>query len=179
MALPPASPTATDWITAVTDVIQALAILVAGAWAYWKFVRGRTFRRRAELTIDSAELVGGAAAAIRAQATLRNTGGADIPIRVAVLRGSVADGDELDKGDVRWNRIVSVPLFSDHAWIESNETVHDDVLIPLSPAVTPVAPRGYRVTAIVVERRGKRWRWFGKVRPGAISWTAHSIVLPG
>ena len=48
--------TAASWTEiarGVAAVVQILAIVVAGAWAYYKFVRGRTFKPRAELDLDA------------------------------------------------------------------------------------------------------------------------------
>src|SRR4051812_8046519 len=39
--------------TTARNVIEILALMIGGSWAYLKFFRGRTFAPRAELTIDA------------------------------------------------------------------------------------------------------------------------------
>jgi hypothetical protein len=48
-----------NWLSYLLNALQAVAIVVGGFFAYYKFVRGRTFHRRAELSVD-AELIDGA-----------------------------------------------------------------------------------------------------------------------
>ena len=41
-----------SWSNVGRNAVQILALLVGGGWAWLKFVRGRTFRRRGELTVE-------------------------------------------------------------------------------------------------------------------------------
>lgn len=41
-----------DWIGAIGDLVQ-MAVVVGGiVWAYYKFVRGRTFARRSDIAVS-------------------------------------------------------------------------------------------------------------------------------
>jgi hypothetical protein len=71
-----------DWIAAVKDVVQTLAIIGVAIWAYYKFFRGRTFARRAELAIEADLVVRSAEKrAVRVRVSFRNNGAIDIPLR--------------------------------------------------------------------------------------------------
>jgi len=45
------------WADIVQKTAATVAIVGTAGWAYFKFVRGRTFRRRVELTISGASRV--------------------------------------------------------------------------------------------------------------------------
>jgi hypothetical protein len=163
-----------DWISAVQNAVQAAAIIVGGMWAYWKFVRGRTFHRRAELEVDASLLSSRTPRVVRAKVTLRNTGAADIPVRAAVLRifafaPSYADADNEETG---WRRIGTTGVFQDHQWIESQETVTDDVLIELDPTQDQPDALALRATCIVL---GKRKRKLLGRKPST-AWTGKGVI---
>ena len=165
-----------DWVGAVLNIVQIAAIVIGAAWAYYKFVRGRTFHRRAEVNVDATLLASDSERAISAHATLQNTGGAKIPLRVKALKvRSFRRGDLDEKGRPRWQDVATVPMFEDHAWIESQETIADEVLVPLaSEEAAGVDVLAYRVTGLVYEeRRKKRLR---SDRGGGVCWTTNTIV---
>src|SRR6266545_2898743 len=70
-----------DWVDAISKIISTAAIIVGGTWAYYKFVRGRTFAKRAELEVTGELLDADELRALRARVTLRNTGATKIPLR--------------------------------------------------------------------------------------------------
>jgi hypothetical protein len=162
-----------DWTSAVQNTVQVAAILIGGAWAYYKFIRGRTFHRRAELAITASLVPTGAAPAIRAQASMTNTGGADIPLRVKIIRVAAFDRKDLDDAEPpNWVEVATAAVFEAHDWIESHETIGDEVLVTL-PAASASA-LAYMVTCVVYERR-KQSR-FRRNEGGGVAWTARSIV---
>lgn len=160
-----------DWIGAAQNAIQGAAIVVGGAWAYFKFVKGRTLHRRAELDVDASLLAYGLS--IRAKATMRNTGAAKIPLRLKIVQVETFEPGDVDEhGRPAWREIAKkTPLFSDHDWIESQETIGDDLLVPIpDPSNAAVA---IRVTCIVWEER-KQGPY--KRKRGPSTWTAKSII---
>jgi hypothetical protein len=169
-----ATMTTGDWISAALDAAQTLAIFVGAAWAYFKFVRGRTFHRRAELSVDATLLKSAAAAALRVRTTFVNTGAADIPLRLKRVTASVFEGEIDAKGRSVWRDVAKSPVFAAHEWLESEETIADDVLIPLPEPDRPVL--AYGVTCFAIERRGRRWGGLRPPRPGGVQWTANAIV---
>ena len=168
-----------DWTGAAQNIVQTCAIIVGGVWAYYKFVKGRTFYRRAELTVNGTLLLASGSVAVRAQIMFQNTGAAKIPLRAKIVEASVYRGDVDDKGRAVWHEFGNAPLFAEHDWLESQETIVDDILIPVPDMPHVLA---YCVTAKAFERRGnargKRWGFFGQPRPGGAQWTGKAVVLP-
>jgi hypothetical protein len=163
-----------DWAGAAQNLVQIAAIVIGGAWAYYKFVRGRIFHRRAEVTLDASLLRLEASRAIRARAILENTGSADIPFLAQGLEVfSFRRGDVDDKGRPQWREVATVPVFEDHEWIESQETIVDEVLVPLTddPEMNLLV---YRVSCVVYGERERKLR--RTKRGGGIRWTTNAIA---
>ena len=76
-----ASTTWPDAAQGAGAIVQAVAILAGGGWAYFKFVHGRTFAHRGELDIRSSFVVAaGEVGALHVCVTFRNTGLSQIPL---------------------------------------------------------------------------------------------------
>ena len=75
----------TDWADAVAALTQALAILLGGLWAYFKFVRGRTFAHRLELGIDASTVATAQGTGLKVTATVKNVGLTKLTLRLATL----------------------------------------------------------------------------------------------
>jgi hypothetical protein len=164
-----------DWVSAALNMLQIAAIVIAAAWAYYKFVRGRTFHRRAEVDVDASLLADDSERAIHAHATLQNTGGADIPLRVKALKvRSFRRGEVDEKGRPRWQDVTTSPVFDDHDWIESQETIADEVLVPLTAKDANGDVLAYRVTCLIYEQRRKKF--FRREAGGGVCWTSNAIV---
>jgi len=166
-----------DWVDAALHAVQVAALLVGAAWAYYKFVRGRIFHRRAEVTLEASLLKLQSSHAIRARATLKNTGSADIPFLAKGLKiSSLREGDVNDKGHPQWREMVTVPVFADHGWIESQETISDETLVPVGEAAEKNV-LGYRVSCRVI---GEHERTFVRgTKSGGIGWTSNVVVPTG
>lgn len=168
-----------DWISAVLALVQIAAIVIGALWAYYKFFRGRIFHKRAEPTVEPTLVRLGTSYAVRAKLTLENTGSSDIPLRLTLLTllaNNVGDVDE--NGHLRWREIGRAHAFKDdsgnpdHDEIESQETITDDLLIPIGPDDTPdKGVLAYRVICHVYEKRTD-----GR---DAICWTTKAIVPAG
>ena len=163
-----------DWISAALAIVQIAAIVIGAAWAYWKFVKGRIFHRRAEPTVEGTLLTTGSSHAIRAKVSVENTGSADIPLRVALLTVSACRAGEVDAhGHPVWRDVARAHAFRndegepDHVDIESQETIADDVVIPIPRATSGADVVAYRITCQVYERRKSG---------GGICWTTKAVV---
>jgi hypothetical protein len=174
-----------DWAGALQNLVAIAAIAGGAIWGYYKFVRGRTFHRRAEVDVDASLLASDEASAIRAKITLENTGGANIPLRakaVKVLSYTHRDVDE--NGRPVWRDVAIAPIFQDHGWLESQETITDEVLVPLlGEKDQPANVLAFRVTCLVYEERRRQRR--GKKQADedsresdetSIVWTTNAIV---
>jgi hypothetical protein len=152
---------AEEWISSSRSIAEIVAIAGAGVWGYWNYVRGRTFHYRADLTI-AASVVTALPDAIRATATLKNTGASEIPLRVAEIRvfAFQLSGE--------WLEVGVGAVFRDHEWLESKETLSDDVLITVD--INPVESV-LRAKCTVVAK--KRMRWSRNV-----AFVTNVIILP-
>jgi hypothetical protein len=170
---------------AAADVAQVLAVLVGGTWAYVKFIRGRTFRRRGELCVTGTLMGDQANRAILVRLEFKNTGLSQIVFEkrsdkaVFVYEllpkdwpsGSGRNIDWGEREDHRDKHITSSLALRDHNWVEPGETITDELLIPMHSGDEP--PLAYQVVAraTVPRRRGVFWTESGPV------WTAR-LVLP-
>jgi hypothetical protein len=154
-----------DLIADVTNAVQALAIIVGAIWAYYKFFRGRVFASRAQLDATGELLGDRAHPAVRVHITLRNTGVADINLRLKVLYVYRATEDGWDDGP-RWEQLTQVHVLLDDDRLEGGDAVTDDVLVPV-PANTTGDAIAYRARCVVYERRRK---------PGVPYWAAEAII---
>jgi hypothetical protein len=158
-----------DWISAGATIVQTTAILVGAAWAYFKFVRGRTFAHRTELGVKGELLTSEARSAIRAQVTLRNTGASDIPLRVAVVYVyAVGPSDWRHGSSPSWQKVGVAKVLANHAAIEAQESISEEALVPL-PDQAAEEPLAYRLELQVYDQRKAG---------GATQWSSQSIV-PG
>jgi hypothetical protein len=159
-----------DWISAALDLVQIAAIVIGAVWAYYKFFRGRIFHKRAEPTVEASLLSANSSYAVQVKVTLENTGSADIPLRVTLLTvASYVAGDVDEYGRPRWPEVARAHAFKDHDSVESQETIIDDLLIPLRKEDAPERRNilAYRVSCQVYERRSEG---------GGIVWTTKTIV---
>jgi hypothetical protein len=170
----PAGMSTGDWISAAENIVQAAAIVVGGIWAYWKFVRGRTFHRRAELDVDASLIVAEPPRVVRARLTMENTGASDIPFRAKVVRVFAFAPGETDPKtrEKNWRLIGTTGVFKAHDWIESHETISDDILVQLEPNADSLNAAALRATCIVLGTR--KWKLFG--RKSSTAWTSHSVI---
>jgi hypothetical protein len=141
---------------------------LGGSWAYFKFIRGRTFAHRAELDVTASLEGETGRMLICAVITLRNAGLSRLPLnskmKAVRLLGAVMDHDGR-AGAVSWERIVTLPILDQHDWLEAQETVTDTVVYSLQGGTGPSKPYpAYRIEAIVgsrmrkLMRKGTQWR---------------------
>src|SRR5438132_522623 len=79
----------------VLNVVQVLAIVTGGVWVYFKFVRSRTFARRAELNVEAGIVQAKGRRMIQVTAVLKNAGLAKLPLmpktQLAILSAIQSD----------------------------------------------------------------------------------------
>jgi hypothetical protein len=117
-------------------VITSLAVIIGAVWAYFKFVKGRTFRPRLEVElsgqwrdVDGREL-------LQARIRLKNIGASQVDLlqrgtglRVSGLADEVQGQPAVVA--VAWEAFRIFPILERHAWIEPGETVSDEMLLDL------------------------------------------------
>jgi hypothetical protein len=156
-----------DWIGAVKDAVQTLAIIAGAIWAYYKFFRGRTFARRAELATQADVVVrSDEKRAVRARVSFRNTGASDIPLRAKAVFVDTLTNKGWHEVP-QWEQVAVAPVFPDEKWLDAGEVVSDEVLVPLPPTDPSDEPIAYRVRCLIYDQRKK---------PGGLEWTANAII---
>lgn len=155
----------TDWAGGVASLAQALAICVGGLWAYFKFIRGRTFAHRLEVSVTALRIANSARPTLKVTASLKNVGLSKLPLRVAAVSVFAIRATD---GEVEESRIQRTPLFAGHEWVEADEEITDELLL-LVPDEADVL--GYRVKCEAIEQRSRR--------KGGLGWTATTVVAVG
>ena len=158
--------TATD---VASNIVTSLAVLVGGVWAYFKFIKGRTFAHRAELDVSPSLETSAGSLYLSVTVTLKNTGLSKLPLndnmKVVRLLG-IAHASDGAVSSAKWERILTMPILDQHAWLEAQETVTDTVVYSLHSRTDGKVsgPAAYQVEAIVgarrrlITRKGTRWQ---------------------
>lgn len=110
------------------------AVIVGGGWVYFKFIRGRTFARRAELSIEVTSLITNNKPVIKATVRLSNTGLSKLPLKAdgkAILLYATPVANWRARRNFKWEWLMLSDIFLDHSWVESQEGISDDVMLPL------------------------------------------------
>ncbi len=139
----------------VGTVVTAVALAVGGLWAYFKFVKGRTYRPRLEVEMSGQWRQLDGMDLLHARVTVRNIGNSAVTLlqRGTGLRVSVPAADQgTAPVAVAWTVLHVFEILGEHEWIEPGETVSDDVLLNLGiPEPVPV-----RFESRLV------WQWSGR-----------------
>lgn len=162
-----------DWdtITGIAGkLVQITALIVGGLFAYLKFFKGRTYRPRLELTIRG---ILGEKDGIRylvPSVTVKNIGLAKCGIRQTGSGIRISDY----QSDGEWGKPRVVSILTSHEWIESGETVSDEILVPLEGPESIAYMLELRlVSEDFTWMRRKGSLWMERTR---ISWLTRAIV---
>ena len=126
-------------IETLKNLFEIAAIIVGGAWTYLNHFRGRTFKSRLEPTIECrAEEAGGQRHYLIVCMTLKCVGLAKVPIDqygsgLVIYMEVPRDNSDIEGPvEARWSQDYSVvSVFTSHGWIESEEVVHEQLMIEL------------------------------------------------
>ena len=152
-------------VSLVGTSVTALAVLVGGFWAYFKFLRGRTYRPRlAVKMLGQWRLVNGRHL-LHARIVVRNIGASVVMLRQrgTGLRVSVLSTRQPESpAALRWEVVRVFEILREHEWIEAGETVLDDLLLDIDvsePVVTLFEARlvwswsGHKKEIVVLARQ--------------------------
>jgi hypothetical protein len=132
-----------DNLKTVVDIIgtaiTGVAVIAGGIWAYFKFVKGRTFRPRLEVDLSGEwQSVGqwrrNRRQLLQARIRVKNIGASKVTLlqkgtglRVSVL----AANQPSPPAPAGWDSRGVFVILKEHAWIEPGETISDDLLLDL------------------------------------------------
>lgn len=159
----------------VGTLVTALAVIVGAVWAYYRFVRGRTYRPRLEVSM-AGQWLADASRLLLARVRVKNIGASKVQLlqkgtglRVSSLAESEASGS------ATWESGSVYPIFEEHAWVEPGETVSDDVLLRLN--VADGQPVLFE-TRLVCETRPAWKRWGRNITVFARQVVPDNATLP-
>jgi hypothetical protein len=152
-----------DSVEIVGTLVTMLATILAGAWAYYQFIRGRVLNPRITMKLSGTLLQRTNGTYVLCTVEMTNIGLGLTRITRKGTALSVVGCDlptESDRNAVNLRQVVlaTVSLFRAHGWLEPGCTVHEQHIIAL-PARSMVA--------VLLE---------GRVVAQGVSFTATSIV---
>jgi hypothetical protein len=142
MFLPPSTTAANwaiDWSTVLArteSVLKIVALAVTGGWAYFRYVKGRTFRSRIEPTVTGAVFDKDGDTYIIVTLGLKNVGLSRVPVeqKGTVLLVSTCPAPSRPFLDLSWSEPLGFEVFINHSWIEPGEPIQDKVSFQLPAA---------------------------------------------
>ena len=156
-------------------IAQVAAITVGALWAYFKYLRGRTFRPRAQIRLEASLCSQGAQRFLLARVSMENHGLSYVRLEsgLRVLFVDEARTSTVPGVAMGWQTdppfFVVDDLFREDEGLEPGETLKEDVLVPLE-APSMGAPPAYRVRVFVRSPPPL-------LRKNGVRWAANTIVL--
>ena len=141
-----------DW----SRLVQITAIVVGAVAAYIKWFRGRLYEPRLEITVMGL-LSGVTPSHLLTTVRAKNVGFSRVPIEQegsgCRILSAMTMAPVAEMLGVEWTHEATFPVFEEHEWIESSETIEDQLLatLPEGRAAT------YRVE-VWVASRGLTWK---------------------
>lgn len=144
-----------DWAGAISDTVQAIAVLVAGLWTYLHFIRGRTFTNRLDLSLSVEKVRSGSKLYLKLALKAANTGRSKISFdrENSVIYIYQGVRRKLPIDEVHWgkDKRTAFPMLTDHSWVEAGEAIVEERLFSVDSS-----SRLFRIE--VVCRTGKQKR---------------------
>ncbi len=134
----PAVKLSLESVNAVVNIIgtcvTAIAIIIGGIWAYFKFAKGRTYRPRLEVLLAGQWWLVNKKWLLQARVTVRNVGSSKVELlqKGTGLGVSVLAVDQPPPpASAIWASKRVFVILNEQEWIESGEAVSDDLLLDL------------------------------------------------
>ena len=111
------------------NVAQILAVVAGGVWAYYSFVRSRTFKPMLDLSLTGAmHICEGGTADILFTLQIKNIGKARVKIAQEGTALTIWEAVPITAEtptSPAWRQVVVASVFKKHDWIEPGETIRD------------------------------------------------------
>lgn len=141
----PSTGTFKDFAAGIGSIVTAAAVIVGGIWAYYKFIRGRTYRPRLAVDLAGQWRRLDESDVLHLRVRVTNIGASKVALNQYGTGLQVAFPGERRNNEIRWEKVRlksgNEPSAADaervfevlleHAWIEPGETVSDDLLLDL------------------------------------------------
>ena len=132
----------------ISSLVTAVAVAAGGAWAYFKFVRGRTFKTRLAINLSGEWRTLNEQDVLLVRVTVKNISDAQVSLNQYGSGLRIATpADAPAKEAVSWTMLTNslrndgksdgeltpkaFHVLREHSWIEPGETVFDELLINL------------------------------------------------
>lgn len=168
--------TAASWVDLIAGSVTTVGVIIAALWAYFKLVRGRTFRPRVEVAM-SGEWFDDGGPLLHARVAIKNIGNSKLFLRPrgTGLRICVPRSEQPQPpSSLRWEPQKVFAIFAEHHWIEPNEPLSDDIVINLGVD----RPVSVLLETRLVVASGAGW-WSRLARRKALEINARAFVPAG
>lgn len=162
-AAPEIHPYIKFWGEFAKNVVEILAIIVGGFWTYFHYLKGRTFKRRLESSLNAAIELRHSKHYLVVHSELKNIGSSKVRLNrdesgVAIYPGEPKGLGTAEVSNISWHKRAMFNVFSDHEWIEPTESIRDALVVELPDKPLPL----YKVELIAVNqpwRKAKTQNW--------------------
>ena len=131
----------------VSSAVTTTAVIVAGVWTYFKFIKGRGFRPHLDVATSALWVSDGETFDLEVTLRLKNIGSSKVELiqkGTGIQISRLADNQSPAPAEARWDSIGGVfEVFVKHEWIEPSETIEDELLVrmPCDPQVLQLESR--------------------------------------
>lgn len=129
----------------IDKAVKIIAVLIAGAWGYLNYRRGRTFKRRLEPRISGKVFRSNGAWLLCGLAQLKNVGLSEVTINqkgtAIIIDDQLLVNDVSGAPKVKNERVVVLEVFKAHGWIEPGEPIEESFLRALPECADRAAVR--------------------------------------
>lgn len=163
--MPPPPPMPFDWKglwDMAAHVGTVIGLGVAGVWAYFNFVKSRTYYPRMELTASGDIRAKASDHYLVPRVSLHNIGKSKVELQQSGsgYRVWIAKGEADQYGELIWSGGKPVfEIFTQHQWIEPGESIFDEVSLLLLPRDCIAVKIEVRLSAAIGWPRRKNTVW--------------------
>lgn len=123
----------TETIDIISKAVTILATILAGAWAYYRFLKGRVFKPRLALAVMGRRLRIRSTEFVLSTIELSNVGLSNLEIKHATLRVCSLSGEAISnkasQPKLEW--LGTYEVLRAHNWIEPGEVIKEQHLLIL------------------------------------------------
>jgi hypothetical protein len=124
------------WISAalkdLLTLVQLIAVIAAGLWAYMKFVKGRMFYPRLGVSVSGTAVLRDDRTTLMAMLKIKNVGLSRVDIRQEGTAIRVLSANEVTPTGIitpDWSHLGTFSVFEHHGWVEPGETIDENRLL--------------------------------------------------
>jgi len=156
----------------VDHVATVIAIGAAGIWAYFNFVKSRTYHPRMEMAASGEIRVSGRTKYVVPRVTLKNIGHSKIEL---IQRGSgyriwIGGEGSSNDSEIKWSGGKPIfRMFEEHQWIEPGESIFEETRLIRLPKTSIAVKIEARLVAQVRRFPRKNSEWNSAAIAGPIT----------